>query len=369
MIESARSLPWARGYIDRAAGEVYGTQVATYRLTDLVARGFIDSREGRSLLLDLGLTEFLWQVVWADDDALLADELEFAIGGARGYSVFIHGWTGNHTIWENLPGMVVSGNPQMVALVVDHNGFGQSRFADSTPPLDTCNPPAAMRAVERLVGLLRLRRQPGDSQPRVINFIGHSMGGAALFYLNPVFWNLGEETRYAVAPALLLEDDLHRAFYTALGLGIGLVNRVRALEIVERAVKPNVVDALCAGASDHVRRAHALQYDETPRGVTSRTFAAMGMLNNREIARKWDLFRVMLGHRDALVGLVPMMDLLSALEFPPGHLRVVAGTHYMFSVGRDAVFQHAQNRELLIADLSALHQQAYQRQLSGARIG
>ena len=369
MSAAARGLAWARGYIDRAEGEVPGTQVATYRLTDLIERGFIDSREGRALLLDLGLTEFFWQVIWAEDDAAFDEELEVAIGSAQGYTVFIHGWTGNHTIWEDLPGMIVSGNRQMVALVVDHNGFGQSCFADTTPALETCNPPAAMRAVERLIDLLRIRRQPGDPQPRVIHFVGHSMGGAALFYLNPVFWRVGEETRYAIAPALLLEDDLHRAFYTALGLGIGLINRVRALELVERAVKPNVVDALCAGATDFVRRAHVRQYDETPRGVTARTFAAMGMLNNREIARKWDLFRVMLGHRDSLVGLVPMMDLLSGLEFPPGHLRVVAGTHYMFSVGRDAIFQHAQNRELIINDLEALHRQALQQQLSGARIG
>ena len=96
---------------------------------------------------------------------------------------------------------------------------------------------------------------------------------------------------------------------------------------------------------------------------------AMGLLNNREIPRRWDTFRVMLGHRDALVGLVSMMDMLSRLEFPPGNTRVVAGSHYFFSVGPEAVFQHAQNRDLVVQDILELHQLAYARQKVGYRVG
>jgi hypothetical protein len=91
----------------------------------------------------------------------------------------------------------------------------------------------------------------------------------------------------------------------------------------------------------------------------------MGLLHNWEIAHKWDLFRVMLGHKDSLVGLVPMMDLLSSLEVPAGQVRVVAGSHYMFSVGRETAFQHAQNRELVVQDILDLHDRALHVQKTG----
>jgi pimeloyl-ACP methyl ester carboxylesterase len=369
MSAHTRTVTWARGYFKRAEGDVPGTQTAKYRLTDLISRGLIEPTQARALLLDAGLVDLVWEATWAEDYATSDDELGERLGDAQGYSLFIHGWTGNHTIWEDLPGMVVASNHRLVSIAVDHNGFGQARFVDETPALDTCNPPAAMRVMEQLVELLKIRRQPGETHPRVINFVGHSMGGAALFYLNPIMWRTGEETRYALAPALLLEDDLHRAFYTTLGIGIGIVNRVRPFELIEKAIKPGVVEALCSGSSAFVRRAHALQYDETPRGITARTFAALGLLNNREIPRKWDSFRVMLGHRDSLVGLVPMMDLLSSMEFPAGHIRVVAGTHYMFSIGADVVFQHAQNRELVVEDILMLHNHALAQQTAGTRVG
>jgi hypothetical protein len=77
-----------------------------------------------------------------------------------------------------------------------------------------------------------------------------------------------------------------------------------------------------------------------------------------------------LGHKDTLVGLLPMMDMLSEMEMPAGHIRVVAGSHYMFSVGTDTVFQHAQNRDLAVQDILALHDRALDMQKSGkGRVG
>ena len=99
---------------------------------------------------------------------------------------------------------------------------------------------------------------------------------------------------------------------------------------------------------------------------------AMGRLNDYEIARNWDLFRVMLGHRDRLVGLTDMMDLLGKMEFPAANLRVVAGSHYMFSVGSEDptnAFQHAQNRELVVQDILDLHERAVQMQKAGQKVG
>ncbi|MDL1885170.1 alpha/beta hydrolase [Anaerolineae bacterium CFX8] len=365
MVVSKSSLAWVQGYYKRGVGTVPNTQVAHYRISDLVNRGFLSANEGRGFLLERGLVDFAWQVIWPEDFDTPDDMLERRLADVEGYAIFIHGWTGNHTIWEDLPGMVVKTNRRLVAFSVDHNGFGETRFVDTTPALDTCCPPSAMFTIEKWVNLLKIRRQPGDPMPKVINFVGHSMGGAALFYLNPIFWRMGEETRYAIAPALLLNDAIHRAFYTAMGLGIGLVNRIKLFEPIEQLIKPNMIDTLCGGSDDYVKQAHARQYSETPRGVIAATFQAMGMLNNWEIARKWDLFRVLLGHKDALVGLLPMMDLLSSLEVPSANIRVVAGSHYMFSVGRETAFQHAQNRELAIDDILMLHRQAYSLQKTG----
>lgn len=363
----AEKIAWMRGYFHRAEGDVPGTQTALYRMSDLVRDGYLP--RGSGFLLDAGLNDMVWQLMWADDHPTTDEELEAKFAECEGFVIFMHGWTGNHAIWESIPGMVTVSNKKLIALSVDHNGFGEARFVDVTPPLERCNPPAAMNTIENLVEVLRLRRQPGERHYRVINFVGHSMGGAALFYLDPLRWRVGEETRLALAPALLLDDDSKRTFFTALGVGIGIVNRLHVFEVIERAIKPAMIEAVCAGGSSYLKELHRYQYSTTPRGIISSTFMAMGLLNNREIPRQFDFFRAMLGHRDSLVGLVPMMDLLSRLEFPASNVRVVAGSHYMFSVGAEAVFQHAQNRELVVQDVLALHQAAYERQRLGLRVG
>jgi hypothetical protein len=48
---------------------------------------------------------------------------------------------------------------------------------------------------------------------------------------------------------------------------------------------------------------------------------------------------------------------------------VVPGSHYMFSVGRDTAFQHAQNRDLVVEDILTLHNRAVEMQKTGQRIG
>lgn len=362
-------LAWVRGYSQRGVGSLPNTQTALYRMSDLISKGYMSAEAGRGLLTECGLVDLVWEITWAEDYETPDADLQDRIGNVEGYAIFVHGWTGNHTIWEDMPGMVVTGNRRLVSIAVDHNGFGESVFIDQTPSLESCNPPAAIKTIERWIELLKLRRQPGDPTPKVINFIGHSMGGAMLFYLNPMNWRFGEETRLALAPALLLNDTLHKAFFTALGVGIGLVDRFRIFAPVEKLVEPRMVEAVCEGGSEYIKQAHTRQYGMTPRGITAATFEAMGLLNNWEIPRKWDLFRVMLGHKDVLVGLVPMMDMLSEMEFPAGNVRVVAGSHYMFSVGRQTALQHSQNRELAVQDILDLHRKALDQQKTGKLVG
>lgn len=372
MLTSSSSLEWVTGYTRREDGIVPNTYTAIYHLSRLMKKGYIPEEEGQAMLRESGLTDFSWQITWPEDYVTLDTEMVERVSATQGYVIFVHGWTGNHTIWEELPGMVVRANRRLVAIAVDHNGFGDSSFEDVTPSLESCNPPSAMRTLERWVNLLKLRRQPGDPQRKVLNFVGHSMGGATLFYMNPLLWNDGEVTRCAVAPALLLEDDMHRAFYTTLGLGIGILQHVGFFKVFERLLKPTMINALCAGASDFVKEVHNIQYGKTARGITGATFMAMGQLSNWEIPRTWDFFRVILGHRDRLVGLVPMMDLLSKMEFPVANTHVVAGSHYFFSVGTESphnAYVHTQNRDLVVQDVLALHEAALQRQIKGRRYG
>ncbi len=372
MFSRRNPLEWVNGYTFRTPGIVPNTYTATYHLTNLIKRGLVDVTSAREMLDDTGLTDFKWQITWPEDYPTPDEDLLDRIGNVQGYAIFVHGWTGNHKIWEELPGMVCMANRRIVSIAVDHNGFGDSLFHTYTPELEMCNPPAAMRALEKWLDVVKLRRQPGDTQLKVINLVGHSMGGAMLFYANPLAWREGELTRYALAPALLLEAEQDRRFFTTLGVGISILQRVKFLEFVERFVKPSMLRNLCAGASDRVKEIHNIQYNETPRGITGATFMAMGLLKDYEIARNFEFFRVMLGHRDPLVDLTDMLDLLCKLEFPAAHTRVVAGTHYMFSIGSESsynAFQHVQARELVVEDILKLHDDALKLQRTGRRFG
>lgn len=294
---------WVSGYDVRAQGRLTSTYVAEYTLSHLMQKGLIDRVEGEAFLTESGLEDFHWEITWPEDFDMPDEMLVDRIANVEGYAVFIHGWTGNYHIWEDLPGLVVRTNRQLVAIAIDHNGFGDSVFQDKTPALDTCNPPAAMLTLQRWIDLIKIRRQPGTPRQKVINLIGHSMGGATLFYMNPI-----------------LSD----------------------------------------------------QYEATPRGITGATFMAMGRLKNYEIARDFSTMKVMLGHRDPLVGLINMMDLLQKMEFPAANIHVVPGTHYMFSVGYETpmnAYQHAQNREMVVDDILGLHKQAIQMQKMGVRYG
>lgn len=363
---------WVKGYTRRRPGPLRNTWVAEYHLTHLMRHGHMDPGEAQKFLQLSGLTEFRWEITWGDDFEVPEDLLPDRMANVPGYAIFIHGWTGNASIWEDLPALSVQSGTNLVSISIDHNGFGASAFQSQTPSLDACNPPAAMQVLQLWIDLIKIRRQPGQTQQKVIHLIGHSMGAAMLFYLNPILWNFGEVTRLALAPALLLEDESYRLFYTTLGVGIGILQRLPILEIVERFIKPGMLSVLAAGASNFVKDLHSRQYSATPRGVTGATFMAMGRLNNYEIARDFSLMHVMLGHRDPLVGLLGMMDLLCKLEFPAANVRVVPGTHYMFSVGNETsmnAYQHAQNREMVVDDLLNLHNAALAQQKSGRRIG
>jgi pimeloyl-ACP methyl ester carboxylesterase len=353
------------GYRDRSNGPLPRTYRAHYSLSTLVEDNYLDRGSVNRFLGDTGLKDFAWHVIWAEDYPTTDDDMVQRLTDVDGYVIFAHGVTASWLIWEDLPGMVVRQNRRLVAISIDHNGFGETPFISSRPPIDKISPKATMYAIEEWFELLGLRRPEGTRQPKVINFVGHSMGGAALFYLREPRWRYGEQTRVAVAPAILLHDDAHRAFFNTVGFGAGIVERLRFLEDIENLVSHPTLRTLTDGATETVRKEHIRIYEEAAKGITARAMAAMGLNNDHPVPHYWELMRVYLAHRDALVGLLPAMDLMQELLFTVEQVRVVMGTHYLFSLGEQWKAVHEQNRALILNDILRLHEEALQRQRTG----
>ena len=108
MTVQSTSLRWASGCFQRGNGDVPGTYTANYRLSDLIEQDLISSDAARQFLAAAGLVDCVWQMTWADDSLTPTEDLETRLASGHGYVIFIHGWTGNHTIWESIPSLVAA---------------------------------------------------------------------------------------------------------------------------------------------------------------------------------------------------------------------------------------------------------------------
>lgn len=353
-----RAPRWVSGYSLSLPERIAPVKRVTYSLRDLVRRDLLDRRAVAAFSDDTHLADFAWRLIWAHEcgrpeiESIAAQLCE-----AWGVLVFLHGWDGSGDIWEGLPALAVLQNPGLLALVPDINGFGGSPFRDERPPFEKCHPPAAMAAVEhwlRVIGLHPDSPSASGLPPRPIIFVGHSMGGAALFFLDDTRWRPGEVGRIAAAPALLLNDRQRQTFYRALGTGIQLSGLNEVVDrLTENLIAPRIIDALAGWGSPAVREEHRRIYKHTPESVIARTFTAMGLLDVEPSAQTWADFLVYLAHKDRLVGLQPMLELLEDLHFSPAQIRVALGDHYFFSLGSRAAL-HAKNRALLLDDIGTM---------------
>lgn len=348
---------WARGYRAPRKENVHGAQRATYTLGGLAAARLIGAQRLADFRAATGLADFSWELAWSSH---LAREPQEALRHARSLVILIHGWDGSHAIWEDLPERLCVRNPRLVVLCPDVNGFGGSPFSAELPPPEMCSPPAVIRAVEAWIRLLALPSAPGARRPRCFVFVGHSMGGAALFYLDESAWRPHEVARLAVAPALLLNDGLRKGFYQALGVGIWAGAETGMLDWLKELLAPALVGLLIGDASRAVQREHLRIFKATPKGVLAQTFYAMGASPEPVRRHAWSQFRVVLGHRDRLVGVGPMLALLEELGFTSADLRVMLGDHYLFSCGQRSRRLHAVNRDLLVEQVLELEQECHQ---------
>jgi pimeloyl-ACP methyl ester carboxylesterase len=356
---------WTAGFRAWQAERLWPVRRVDYALHELANRGLINSFLFEAFQIATGLDDFAWRLFWADTDSLPDDQsIAERIRTAEGVLVFIHGWDGSGEVWEDLPAQIIQRNPGLIALVPDVNGFGGSPFSTPLPTIEQCAPPALMSSLEKWLDLLEIRSSSAAPIQRPFIFVGHSMGGAALFFMDETRWNPCEVGRIASAPALLMNDRMRQGFYKALGAGIRFSAwSDLATRLAEEVIAPRVIEAIAGDASDFVRAEHHRIFRETPDGVIAQAFAAMGFLDEELMRDEWHHFHVFLAHRDLLVGLQPTLELLEELRFSPEQIHLALGDHYFFSVGRNPEM-HAVNRALLIEDILALHHDLMEHQLT-----
>jgi pimeloyl-ACP methyl ester carboxylesterase len=354
---------WADGW-RTTRQESEGVLSLSFNLSTLLAKRLLSKRAFRKFRKETGLSDLSWRVVYACGSGREPLPLREHLKRHRGGIVFIHGWDGSGAIWENLPALVCQANPRLVSLVPDVNGFGDTPFLDEVPRVGHCSPQGLIHALEFWLGLMRFRPDRGRRSRRPLIFVGHSMGGAALFYKTEKGWKNQPYGLCAVAPALLHNDGLRKGFYVTLGVGIGAGLQLDFLDRFKDKLAPPVIQALIEGASRTVKREHRRIFANTPKGTLAQTFYALGVTEEKVQRSTWDNFRVILGHRDRLVGIAPMLELLESLGFSSDNIRVVLGDHYFFSYGKDSPREHARNREILLEEILTLYDLIRRQRLS-----
>lgn len=352
---------WVGGFKTSRQEGQDGVVSLSFDLSTLVEEGYLGKKALAQFKEATGLADLAWRVVYNRRSWGGPISRKEILGRAQGFVVFIHGWDGSGEIWESLPAMVCQRNPRLVTFVLDVNGFGGSPFIEAEMPKVTqCNPEACMRAVEKWIETMRLRGRARTK--RIFTLVGHSMGGAALFYMNDKDWAESRYARCAVAPALLCNDTLRQGFYVGLGTGIGAGLQYSLLDKLKEKLAPWLINELIGGASGAVKAEHLRIFERTDKGTLAQTFYALGQAEEPHRRRRWKNFRVILGHKDRLVGVAPMLNLLEDLGFRSENIRVVLGDHYLFSAGLKTRRSHGENRDILLEEILQLHEGCRTRQ-------
>jgi len=296
-----------------------------------------------------GLADFYWRAMYFQFPGQ-KQSLAQALAQAEGYVFFMHGWNGSHRIWETLPLKLTAKHKKIVCFALDVNGFGLSPFLDDTPGPEQCSPAALMAAVEYWLGATNLWPTPQRQQKPFYLFVGHSMSGAALFYKDITNWENETYKFYALAPALFCNDTQRQTFFKTIGLGI----RLPTFTAIKDALAPHVIDTLGTGASPDVKNEHLRIYNQTSFGTIAQTLYVLCETSAPPVRTDWPRFKVVLGHRDRVVGLDHMLDLLEELGFHPNQIRVTLGDHYFFSYGPESPVSHKHSQKLVFEELLAL---------------
>jgi pimeloyl-ACP methyl ester carboxylesterase len=301
------------------------------------------------------LADLAWQVFW--NRAALADadgDMATLLRRTQGFVIFIHGWSGSHKVWELLPALTCAANSRLVALAPDLNGFGRSPFLAEVPAIEQCDPHAIIHSVNYWVDMLGLRSgKRARRRRKVITFVGHSIGAAALFYLSEQGWHRNELARCAVAPTLLIYDNLRQQFYQELGVASW---SSRPIEELKARLTPRILDRLLGSVNETTRSEHLRIFESTPKGTLAQTFYAMGMSQQPLMIQNWHDFKVILGDNDRLLNVSDMLRLLDDMGLAPHQVRVTRGDHYLFSATDVNHRLQRRNREIVLGEILYLHE-------------
>jgi hypothetical protein len=295
-----------------------------------------------------GLADMYWEAMYYQPPGQKKNLFQ-ALGEVEGYVFFMHGWDGSHRIWESLPLQLAARHRHIVCFNLDVNGFGSTPFIQETPRPDQCSPAALMAAVEYWLRAVNLWPASYRQQKPFYLFVGHSMSGAATFYKDVTRWQDETYGFYALAPALFCNDMQRQAFYKAVGAGI----RLPSFTALKDVLAPHVIDLLGTGASPAVKKEHLRIYNQTPFGTIAQTLYVLGTTTTPPQRTDWSRYKIALGHRDRMVGLNNMLDLLEELHFHPNQIRVLFGDHYFFSYGPGSPLSHKKNQQAVLDDLLA----------------
>jgi hypothetical protein len=145
-------------------------------------------------------------------------------------------------------------------------------------------------------------------------------------------------------------------------LGVGI--RLPSFTALKDALAPRLIDLLGAGASPAVKNEHLRIYNQTPFGTIAQTLYVLGRATSPPNRTDWSRYKIALGHRDRMVGLNNMLDLLETLGFHPDQIQLFFGDHYFFSYGPDSPPSHHKNQEVIFADLLKMCRQLSQEAIS-----
>jgi pimeloyl-ACP methyl ester carboxylesterase len=333
---------------------------APFALSGLADRGLLTTRQLADFQRETGLADLTWRAFWSRSALTEADgDYRSLLRRTQGFVIFMHGWCASGDTWEHLPALVCAANPRLVALTPDLNGFGGSSFLADVPAVEQCHPSAVMQSMTYWIEMLGLRSSArARRRRRVITFVGHSMSGAALFSLQERGWHENEYARCAVAPALLIDDELRHEFYQALGVRGW---QSKPFDELKSSLTPGLVDTLLGPVSETIRAEHLRVFESTPKGILAQTLYAMSVSPEKLQPKDWRNFHIMLAHGDRVISVAKMLGLLDDLGLAPHQVQVVSGDHYLFSASNESRF-HLRNREIVLGEILYLHEVCRERQ-------
>lgn len=294
---------------------------------------------------DTGLADFYWEASYYQPPGCRRT-LREAFEQADGFAIFLHGWNGNHRIWEDLPMRLIQQYQQVVCLNLDIHGFGQSPFIHSYPKPEHADLPAAMASVEKWLETVSLWPATYRQRKPFYLFVGHSMGGGVLFYKDQLSWQNDLYGCYMMSPSMLYHETIRRLLFQIVGAAI-LIPHVTP---IKKLVAQLVIWVAMNEASRRVKWEHGHYQD--PFETLSGTLTGIGK-SSKPTRTDWSQFKLVLGNRDVLVNPKQMINFVEEFGFKPEQIRVMMGDHYFLSYDKSSPITHKYNRQTILDDLVA----------------